>query len=63
MAKRKKRVVSRASKLSPEQKAVMKIIQKLANPKPYDPARAKAFADESLRRHRETLKQAGSLRA
>ena len=63
MAKRKKRVVSRASKLSPEQKTVMNLIQKLANPKPYDTARAKAFADESLRRHRETLKQAESPQA
>ena len=63
MAKRKKRVVSRASKLSPEQKAVTKLIQKLANPKPYDPARAKAFADESLRRHREALRQAESPQA
>ena len=63
MAKRKKRVVSGASKLSPEQKAVMNLIQKLANPLPYDTARAKAFADESLRRYREALKQAESPKA
>ena len=57
MAKRKKRLVSRASKLSPEQRAVMELIQKLANPKPYDPVRGKQFAEESLARFREAVKQ------
>ena len=63
MAKRKKRVVSRTPKPSTEQQAVIDLINRLANPKPYDPARAKAFVDESLRRHREASRQAGSPQA
>ena len=59
MARRKKRLVSKASKLSPQQKAVMDLINRLANPKPYDPVRCKQFAEESLARFRAAVKQAG----
>ena len=63
MPRKKKREISSIPNLSPENKAAFELLEKLANPKPYDPARAKAFADESLRRYREVLKQSESPKA